>query len=153
MKTIRVLFFLGISLCLSVLCMSFAKVDKVLETNWSSMAALPDLKLISVGVGGNSPCGGNSNMVKVMIQNGGSGPTKGRTEVRIRMVPLDSMLVKIISSKINPNEFKTITFNGVNFKQGDNRVTAVVNPTKSMQEITYNNNEKIISVKAYQLCN
>lgn len=116
------------------------------------MAALPDLKIISVAVGDNSPCGGNSNLVKVMIQNGGSAATKGRTQVRINIVPLDSVVVKMISSTIYPNEFKTITFNGINFKKGDNRMTAVVNPTKSMQEITYKNNEKIISVKAYQIC-
>lgn len=117
------------------------------------MAAIPDLKLISVAVVGNSPCGGNSNVVKVEIQNVGSGPTKGRILVRLNIVPLNSIVEQTISSKILPNESKTIAFKGVNFKKGDNRITAVVNPTKSMQEITYDNNGKVISVKANQMCN
>ena len=152
MKNIHIFGSLILAIALSAICMSFTKLDGNTSVIKNGLAAIPDLKIAAVTVSGGSPCGGNLNKVRVVIWNGGSGPTKGKIQVRMNIVPLDSAVVKNSYAVIYPNQFKTITFSNINLKRGDNRIQAVVNQKKTMPETNYKNNGKTVSIKAPQFC-
>jgi hypothetical protein len=117
-----------------------------------SMAQLPDLKIMSIVVEPSSPCEGALNKVKVTFLNVGLAPAKAGVVVSLRIDPLGSSYTEKVPTKILPNNFKTVTFKRIKCRMGDNRITAIVNPEKKVQETVYKNNGKTISVKAIVNC-